>query len=607
MPAAESSLDQWFARRHVFVLAAILLASVSIRIAHYHAYSDSPGARQHLWGETDMAFYHGWASGIAAGDWLTDRALHPYHGWQRGIAQVYLQAHPQQEAELREAAPGQGPDAQAEALWNRWYGGKQFHAEPLYPYTVGLTYWLVGPDVRWAFLWQTVLGIATNVILYLLTRRYFGATAGVVAAAAAVLCAPLLFYELVLLKATSLAFVGILLVWLTGRALERGRSGAWFLLGLCFGVAFLLKSTFAVLFLFWTGSLIALHRGRPRRAVWVACLLFAGFALCLIPLAARNVAVGVPVLAATSGGAINFLSSNAADTVGRTTMSTGSKYAPDILGRTGGAMLPSIIATLETHDSALVYLQHLGSRFMGLWHWYEIPNNTNFYFYRGDSWVLSQLPMTFWAIWPLAAIGMILALGRLRDCWPLVVLILSQVAVLTLFGVSSRLRVPLLVALIPFFGFAVARLLEWIRARELRPAALTLGVAGALYLASGSSPPEAGATLRVIDHGIVIRVHLRPQAEAAAAAGDWAEAAQIMARSQRYEPSFAEADGSGDPSTGQQRTLAGMYAHVHRERAQYLHKAGRPEAARRQLQRANELARLGTLRKAAARFAPKSR
>jgi len=42
MAGRETTLDLWFARRHVLVLVAILLASVSIRIAHYHAFIESP-------------------------------------------------------------------------------------------------------------------------------------------------------------------------------------------------------------------------------------------------------------------------------------------------------------------------------------------------------------------------------------------------------------------------------------------------------------------------------------------------------------------------------------------------------------------------------------
>ena len=85
----------------------------------------------------------------------------------------------------------------------KWAGGSTFYQEPLYAYLMAVTYKIFGGDHRWVFLWQLVLGVLTNVLIYLLARRMFGDLVGTVAGALAVLCSPMMFYELILCASRS--------------------------------------------------------------------------------------------------------------------------------------------------------------------------------------------------------------------------------------------------------------------------------------------------------------------------------------------------------------------------------------------------------------------
>ena len=54
-------------------------------------------------------------------------------------------------------------------------GGLTFYQEPLYAYLMAVTYKIFGGDHRWvAFSGSSVLGVLTNVLIYLLARRMFG-------------------------------------------------------------------------------------------------------------------------------------------------------------------------------------------------------------------------------------------------------------------------------------------------------------------------------------------------------------------------------------------------------------------------------------------------
>ena len=68
---------------------------------------------------------------------------------------------------------------------------------------VGLTYWLGGPDPRWIFAWQMLLGMASNLLVYLVTRRCFGDLAATLAGFMAALCGVTLYFEAVLVRVMS--------------------------------------------------------------------------------------------------------------------------------------------------------------------------------------------------------------------------------------------------------------------------------------------------------------------------------------------------------------------------------------------------------------------
>lgn len=83
---------------------------------------------------------------------------------------------------------------------------------------------------------------------------------------------------------------------------------------------------------------------------------------------------------------------------------------------------------------------------------------------------LRLLPLATAALWILAVVGMVTAWPRVRDtAWPLLALVAVHFAVLMVFFVSTRLRLPLLFFLLPFAGYAVVcGLAAWRRGGRAR-------------------------------------------------------------------------------------------------------------------------------------------
>ena len=558
-------------------LLVVIGLSVAVRLVYFAQAGEGPLRAMNGWDQSDMAFFDRWARVIAEGDWLTDRALHPQHNWHHEIARRYFEAHPEAAAALA-AGRGLSPEEASAELWDRWYGGKTFHQEPLYPYLVAVTYRLLGPDPRFVFAWQLAVGVLANALVYVVARRLFPPPAPQVAGVLAILCAPLLFYEMVLLRESLIVAAGLALVWLVLRAAERPDALTWGLAGLAGGLSLLLKSSF-LLFLLPALAVLA-ARPRPtwaatlrRSAAWVA-----GAAIGLLPLAARNVAVGLPPLALSSVGAITFVNANTEDYPPEAGFFVSLAHAPEIMGTSQGRFLPAALAALRTHPGPGSYLRQIMGKLGAAWHWYEVPDNCSFYLYRLYASILG-LPVTFLLIGPLAIVGLFMALSVSR-AWPLVLLVLASLATMLVFYPSSRFRAPMAAAAIPLAAHALVKGAGFLVARRLAPALAALLALLAAFALTSRPLARGRPLLRGVDCRLPFLLFYGPAMEAAQGRGDWAGVAAAMREALASEPGFVRQAAPGRPPLGDDAfQCVSVYAVAHGNSAYALRQLGQTGAA----------------------------
>ena len=579
-------LERALGARRRLVLVALVAGLVLVRAVYFAELSGSPHLVQHRWEQTDMHFFDRWARAVAAGDWLSRQVGHPVHLWHLDLALAWLEAHPEDAAG---PGPGRGRE-EAAALWDRWYGGPTFHQEPLYAYLAGLTYRLLGPDVRLVFAWQMLAGVGSGVLLLLLARRLFGEVAGAVTALLAVLCSPLLYYELILLRETLIVASGLLLAAAVSWALERRTFAAWLLAGLASGLALLLKSSAALTVAGTALLLLVLLRRAPRDLARAGLGLALGTALALAPAVARNVAVGVRPLALSSVGTITFVNANAEDA--RPDLGfTVSRHAAAIMGESGGRFLPAALAALRTHPGPGSYLRQLAAKLDAAWHWYEIPNNANFYQYRAEAPVL-RLPVTFALAGPLGLVGLALAAPRWRSAWPLGLLVVGGLLTMLAFYPLSRFRAPMLAALLPFAAFGAVRTADLVASGRLaRGGAALLALLG-LAAWTGRPLPPARSLVRGLDCRVPVEYVYRPALERAEQQGAWEAVARLGERALAGAPAAVRRIGAQPlPLNDDDRQCAAVFAGLEERTAEGLDRLGRPEAARAHRERASVLAR----------------
>jgi 4-amino-4-deoxy-L-arabinose transferase-like glycosyltransferase len=438
-------VSRWLEARERWVVAAIGLLALAVRLIHlwqigeHDPFFDNPSV--------DPEVYHRWATRLAGGDWI---------------------------------------------------GEEVFFLSPLYPYFLGALYWLVGPSLFAAKLVQMLLGALDCVLVYLIARRVFGAAAGALAGLMLALYAPSIFYDGVLLVTALQTPLNLLLVWLLLRAERAPSLLVWALAGICLGLSVVARPNVLLLaFLVPPWIVFALRdRLRVKRAVLAAAVFLVAAAAMVLPVTARNHAVGDDAVLVSSQGGVNFYIGNGPDAIGSFRVprlfpktraddpgQQQEAYRAYAEHRSGRKLTPSEVSDFwydETWDHigenpggwASLLVEKLG---LFVNH-YEIGNSRDFYSSRQFSAVLELPLLTFGAICPLALLGLVVAARRVRRAYPLYAMVATYAVSLVIFFVLAHYRMPV----VPFFAIFAALGLVWLleRIARFRPAPVLAAIVG---------------------------------------------------------------------------------------------------------------------------------
>lgn len=450
----------------MFCAIILFLAAFSIRCIYYVTSKDSPIDYAHLWEESDMNFFDYWATEIAAGDWWNKKAPHPFHTWHKTLAEMHFKANPQDSTKYTEQASQLiGSDSlmsPGKALIYDWYGGKTFHQEPLYAYLVALTYKITGQDVRHVFMWQLITGALSIVLIFLIGLHMSGLPAGIIGALLALLCGPFMFFDMVLLRTSLSGFITLALLYTLLKMTDEQKARYYLLFGLLTGIAMLNYSYYLLLGI--SGIFWALYCGsrQGRRSIHATFLFLAGLLMPLVPVMIRNTIVDLHPLALASNAGITFITANAKITDHQANFFIHFDTLYKIMNQTGGKALDTILATIETHDSFLSYLQLLWKKFSSIFMQFEIPNNINYYFAERYISILDIMPVDQRMLGTLGLAGMagcIYVFGK--KSVPILLTFCICLFPMIYFSALSRHRMPLLGVEAILAGMLIVILYNW--------------------------------------------------------------------------------------------------------------------------------------------------
>ena len=375
-----------------------------------------------------------------------------------------------------------------------------FWQPPLYPYFLAGSFALFGEDYHLPRLAQALSGTAVCLLVLHLGRRAFSPAVGWIAAGAAALYGPFLYFEGELLPAALAVFLNALaltaLLWAAG-----GRStGHWLAAGLLLGLAALNVPSvllFVPIALLWA-------RLRARASLPALGALVLGLALAIAPVTLRNRIVGGEWVPISYNGGINFYIGNNPDSERTTRIRPGRDWQeltemPEreagitAKGASSRYFFGRSLEFLAADPGGYLLLQL--RKLHQLWRGDEIPRNLDPYFARSWSWLLQGLlwirglAFPFGLVGPLALTGLALYLRSPQARSPAADLLLlfaaAYMLAVVLFFVTGRYRLPAIPALLLFAGYGVTRL-HGLRGRRL---ALGLALPAVLVLALNTGVP----------------------------------------------------------------------------------------------------------------------
>jgi len=510
-----------------------------------------------------MHFFNEQAHIISNGDWLLNQEMHPYHEWHRILADLHYEGRAQPDPSLKPLQTGPDNTERNRALWNHWYGGKSFHQEPLFAYLQAGLIKLFG-DRPWILsVIQSLAGLFSILLLYDIGKQLFNVQVARAAGILSVLYGPILFFESIPLRASLITFASLILVWVSILCRKRNHPVYWLILGFLCGFAVLLKSN---LLLFPIGILTMILLECPkqwRRNIINGGIIYVGMALALTPLVFRNLHVDVHPLRLSSVAPITLLTANIPDssTIGF------SPLKPDvirIMNETDGKVLPLLKETIKLHSVGSLFHLQL-NKLKRIFHAFEPPNNTNYYYFRSYSSVLIILPISSSVILSLALPGLFLGLkqARARNQIPLLVILATHLATLLLVFVTARFRFPLVVCSIPFASLTLVHFYNQIRERKWRRSVILCGSTLILFAIMNRSLSPIHPKVRLQDIQLSLNHYYFPSVEAASLLNNPERVEYLWKQFFEHEPECVrQLDAQSVPESKDIKNMAELYLQV---------------------------------------------
>jgi 4-amino-4-deoxy-L-arabinose transferase-like glycosyltransferase len=586
-------IENLLSTQHKRVVLGIFCLAFLLRIIYFVQAKPTALLEWHNWDQSDMHFFDTWAKAINNGDAWGHQPLHPVYIWNDETANAYFKAHPEEVAKYQQ----NGDTSLAtlsKNLWYHWYNDKNFHQEPLYAYLIAITYKIFGDSPHYVFFWQMLLGALSNVLIFLIGCHYFGRLTGFLAAILALLCGPLMCYDLVLLRSTLTVFLGLLVLYQLGKIVEEKSIKSTFLFGLYTGLAFLNQSYFILYFLF---ALIYLGYQNRRsitepafRGVRSMSMPIVGFGLVLIPLVVRNMVVGVSPFAMASNGGLTFLAANFAGVNPFIPFEINPTQYALVMYKTQGAFLPTFFETLTQYN--------VGSFFMLMWdkfrtiiNWYEMPNNMNYYFFREWAPVLKLTFVTNFILSPLALFGFVWSIKVEKGkVLPLVVFLIMALIPLFYGTALSRYRVLMLSITTLFAAYTLVRMWYLFQEKNAKKLMLTAIAMAATFLFTTTSRPAPVYPYDVMDYSLAYGFKYRDPLKEDMKNKNWDGVVEKLGTFLEHAPPLvSELNAERKVQNENEYKIANYFLEMNTRYANFLIKIGKLELAAEPTEQANNL------------------
>jgi len=378
---------------------------------------------------------------------------------------------------------------------NFWGDGAYFRG-PLYPYFLALIFKVSGSSIFWTRFLQIIVGSFSAVMIFLIGRKIFSQTIGIVVGFALAAYGTIIFYETMFLIAVVYILLLLVSIYYLLKIEGKVNYGQWLLAGILLGLAaiarpnILFVTPLIMIWIYWTSKKLII-----RKRLILPIIYLLGILIPVLSVTVRNYVVTGEVILISSQGGVNLYIGNNPDAEGLTMLmpeirldesmswdqfanatrqaaekETGSKLSPAEESSFWSAKAVNFILDNPGKFISLT-LKKLVYFFVG----FENSDNADIYFSRNYSSLFSVLLWSgplyfpFGLIFPLAVLGVWAYWERRREHALIYIMILGYIPTVILFLVTARHRLPVIPFMLLFSAagtyaaYSVIRNKEWIK------------------------------------------------------------------------------------------------------------------------------------------------
>jgi len=348
-----------------------------------------------------------------------------------------------------------------------------YEMAPLPAYFMALIYRIFSPDIIYIRIANIVLGVFACYLIYLTGRDLFNRTAGLAACLVAALYKPLIFYSIVPLNTMMSVVLFALTCCLLVSFVNRASMIKALLLGVAVCLAYNVRPN-CILLIPLIALLVVWSVFRDRYSIKTIAMIFIlyvlGVAVVQTPFIMRNYVKAGEASAAPSQAGLNLYICNNLDYgfpvpfAGTVPYEMGVQFTIEASRRVGKKLTSSEASRYWTEEVLNAALKRPGAfakkqikKLVGAFNWSDKGDHYHMGFLSGFAGFF-KLPLPgFWLIFPFGMTGMCLTVFRDRRSFYLASVFAIYALTLVVFFSHARVRLPLVVILIPF---AVAGFIE---------------------------------------------------------------------------------------------------------------------------------------------------
>lgn len=376
----------------------------------------------------------------------------------------------------------------------------------LYKFFIAIPFAVFGENFWPVWILQFGLGVIASLLVYSIARRLFGPPSGIIAGLWFALYGPALFFEGQLLRESLLCFWVILSIYFLSKIRDKRRYIIFSAIAL--SLAMQTRPTTLLLFI---GAAIYLsiwaYRDLTKRERLRPLLLFAGiFTLVSIPMLVRTILVHGSFVFYDFSGPITILLSNLPDYIG-----VGWEPSPlyrsfieNVAGQESeltGSMAWKYLFEIYSREPLLIFSLYFRKIYFSFFA-YEYPTNLNYYLFDNLSFAMKAPWSNFAVVAAAGFAGTITSFALIRDRKEIILLYISQLALLlgiVVFYPADRFRfflVPVFIILGSYGAISAAAFLR--HKQYLKAACLAIFFVCICYALK--TPADIGGKVRSLDY-----------------------------------------------------------------------------------------------------------